>query len=1208
MMKKIGLKLLVIFMTIAGLHFSAEAQKLYYSISQTGDSLRLVNPANTTVLKSVPITLAGKTIDKANGLAIHPTNGTVYALLNIAAQTGRELAIIDTATGVATSVGNTGAKFAGITFNSTGTLYAISGDGATIGETLYTLSLSNALPSLALTLGNGDDGEAIAYNSDDGKIYHASGLGTIVFESITLPSTVSNITYSGVTLNEPTALYYDGGGNFIWVSWNNWFNITSTGVVSNLTGTAFLFNTKGIIPATGGGGCPLAVATSSTDESTVGANDGTATATPFSGTPPYTYLWSNFATTATITGLSPGTYTVVVTDATGCTASGSVTILPGAGGCPTPTALFTSTSTGLNANFFDGSLTTPPANYFWDFGDGFASGVQNPAHTYPSPGTYTVCLTVTDSCGTNSLCQIITIVGGGCPTPTAAFTSTSVGLTATFLDGSTANGAATYLWDFSDGFTSTLQNPSHTYSFAATYNVCLTVTDSCGTATICQNVSVTAGACPTPTAAYTYTVAGLDVSFNDGSTVTGTASYFWDFGDGTTLSAQNPANLYSAAGTYNVCLTVTDTCGSATICQLITVGGGGCPTPTTAFASTSVGLDATFIDGSTTSGPATYAWDFGDGATSTLQSPAHTYGTASTYNVCLTVTDSCGFSTLCQIITVTGGCTLSLIQTSSDESTPGAFDGMASVFTTGGTAPFTYLWDDPSTQTNSVATGLTAGVYTVTVTDASGCVEVATVVVSVIGCNLTSSTTSTDETSAGANDGTASVAVSGGTLPYTYAWSNGATTSSQTGMAPGSYTVVITDAAGCLVLGSVVIQAAGGCTLTVNAASTNETLAGMNDGTATAAGSNGTQPYTYTWSTGQNTSAITNLPPGTYTVMVSDANMCTATTTVTILSGGVNCQLQVSVSATNESSIGGNDGTATANATNGTAPLTYQWSSGQSTSFISGLAPAVYSCTVTDADGCTAIGQAIVQAFQCTMSGSVTSTDESGIGTMDGSATVAITGGNGPFTFLWDDVFTQTTSTATGLGFGFYNVLVTDADGCTYNGSAAINTGGLGCNLTATITGTHESQAGANNGSATVTVSGGTAVSIIWMPGGQITNTITGLSPGDYTVNITDSLGCIAAATFTVNPGFIIGVYEQVMPTIEVSVYPNPAVDLINFEMTDFVRGILYIYDIAGRIIQDIDITEKLTEVSTAELGSGLYFYQLLDTNGKKLDGGKFEI
>ena len=238
---------------------------------------------------------------------------------------------------------------------------------------------------------------------------------------------------------------------------------------------------------------------------------------------------------------------------------------------PAPTADFvgspTSGTAPLTVNFTDQS-TGSIDSWSWDFGDGGSSTAQNPSHTYSAAGTYTVSLTVTGPGGSDTNTKTDYITVNACIAPTAAFsgspTSGDAPLTVSFTDESTGS-PTSWSWDFGDGGTSTAQNPSHTYSAAGTYTVTLTATNSCGSDDAVRTDYITVNACVAPTAAFsgspTSGNAPLTVSFTDESTGSPT-SWSWDFGDGGTSTAQNPSHTYSAAGTYTVTLTATNSCGS----------------------------------------------------------------------------------------------------------------------------------------------------------------------------------------------------------------------------------------------------------------------------------------------------------------------------------------------------------------------------------------------------------------------------------------------------------------------------------------------------------------------------------------------------------------------------------------------------------------------------------------------------------------------
>lgn len=210
--------LLVIGLLFSG---SAGAGDFLLSVSSRDAILRLILTPDVLVLDdSVTMTLAGSTVTGATGLARHPLDDTLYALLKLQGISFRELVTLDETTGVATSVGNTGDQLAGIVFADDGTLYGVSGDGATMAETLFTVNTFNGSITFVVQLGNGSDGETLAFNSDDGLLYHASGIGTPnsteIFETIDPDNSfaVANVSLSGDDYEELSSLVYGDGGFF----------------------------------------------------------------------------------------------------------------------------------------------------------------------------------------------------------------------------------------------------------------------------------------------------------------------------------------------------------------------------------------------------------------------------------------------------------------------------------------------------------------------------------------------------------------------------------------------------------------------------------------------------------------------------------------------------------------------------------------------------------------------------------------------------------------------------------------------------------------------------------------------------------------------------------------------------------------------------------------------------------------------------------
>jgi hypothetical protein len=199
----------------------AGADDLLLSVSARDAILRqIILPDVLTVDDSVTITLPESTVTGATGLARDPLTDTLYALLKLQGTSFRVLVTLNESDGEAESLGNTGENLAGIAFTDDGTLYGVSGDGAVTPETLYTVSMEDGSITFAVQLGNGSDGETLAFNPDDGLLYHASGIGTPnsteLFETIDPDNSfaVANVSLSGDDYEELSSLVYGDGGFF----------------------------------------------------------------------------------------------------------------------------------------------------------------------------------------------------------------------------------------------------------------------------------------------------------------------------------------------------------------------------------------------------------------------------------------------------------------------------------------------------------------------------------------------------------------------------------------------------------------------------------------------------------------------------------------------------------------------------------------------------------------------------------------------------------------------------------------------------------------------------------------------------------------------------------------------------------------------------------------------------------------------------------
>lgn len=356
----------------------------------------------------------------------------------------------------------------------------------------------------------------------------------------------------------------------------------------------------------------------------------------------------------------------------------------------------------------------------------------------------------------------------------------------------------------------------------------------------------------------------------------------------------------------------------------------------------------------------------------------------------------------------------------------GDASGIASANVSGGCPPYAYQWSaNAQNQTTAQATGLGAGTFGVTVTDANGCTASSNIVITEPAA-LSATALATDATCAGINDGTIDVTVNGGTAPYSFAWNNSASSEDLTGLGVGTYSVVITDINGCQTQTSGAIAAPQALSLV--ATPTDLLCQGDQNGALDLSVTGGTVPYTFAWSNNSTNEDLSGLSAGSYGVVVTDANGCIGASTFAVAEPAL---LTAQVNATNVSCNGAADGSIDLQVAGGTAPHTFQWSTGAVSEDLQGLPQGTYSVTVTDANNCTANASVIVTEPAAM---NVFATVVQGIpcgGANVGIAEASATGGNLPFSFQWDsNAGSQSTALANNLASGTYSVTVTDSRGC----------------------------------------------------------------------------------------------------------------------------------------------------------------------------------
>ena len=295
------------------------------------------------------------------------------------------------------------------------------------------------------------------------------------------------------------------------------------------------------------------------------------------------------------------------------------------------------------------------------------------------------------------------------------------------------------------------------------------------------------------------------------------------------------------------------------------------------------------------------------------------------------------------------------------------------------------------------------------------------------------------------------------------------------------------------------------------------------------------------------------------------------------------------INSTNESIAGANDGTASVTTTGGTFPYTYSWSPfGGVNATATGLGAGIYTCTVTDSQGCSNVIETPVNQY---LSCDLTATTATG---NNGTATISPTGGTEPYSYFW----LQTGSTlafGTGLSPGTYNIEVTDDAGCSADVIVIINDSE--CSITATATSTDETAFGANDGTAAVSADGGIEpYSYFWTPSGGFDATASGLTPGTYTAVVADSAGCSAAASVFVSIASVTGSIENI-ELEEIKVYPNPANDVLNFSMNQNISAIR-IMGLDGKVVYNESVNTPSLSVDLSSFSSGTYFYQIRTEKG----------
>lgn len=420
---------------------------------------------------------------------------------------------------------------------------------------------------------------------------------------------------------------------------------------------------------------------------------------------------------------------------------------------------------------------------------------------------------------------------------------------------------------------------------------------------------------------------------------------------------------------------------------------------------------------------------------------------------------------------------------------------------TGGTPPYSYNWSTGDTDNQVDQPGF--GYLSVTVTDDQGCMKVG-------GRNvrepMTVEVQIVNVVCAMLCDGSAEAVITGGYGPYNFIWNNGATSQVIFPLAPGEYTVTVTDAYGCSVVASGSVYEPPPISVSIDV---DEPCTG--NSTVTADASGGTPPFTYEWSNGETGPVISNVGQGVYFVTVTDANLCKKTANITVSAGNIN----VTAIANDALCNGVNNGSATIYVSGGVGPYSYSWNGGLSGNIQQNLGAGNYTVTVSDATGCTGVESFEIGNIQ-TVNIDLTTTGDGCNINNSGTATAVVTGGTSPYTFQWsgsndNDPF------LTGLAAGNYALTVNDAIGCfSIENFEILDVPFLQLDIVTSATSCQE----AENGTATATTTGGfPPYSYEWSNSSNDSSTVVNYTAGNYSVTVTDALGCVEAENFQVTAG-----------------------------------------------------------------------------------------